>query len=271
MSFIAFAWLASILYGSVIIITKLTSKYTIKNQLLFNFLYASSILLWTIPVGLLNHAGFPTHWGNIILTGFFYGISGLLYILAIYKLDVSTIGPLYNFQTAFAVILAGLLLGEKLVGWQYFLVIIIFIAGLFTSIDEKLRVQSFFQWPVFIAIVSALCLALADIYTHKAIVQNNYWTVTLWVPFVSELLFLSTIPFFAKEVKTLSVKPILALSIIGMFDTLAVLAINKAYAVNVSLSVVIISLPISLLFVIFLSMFFHMYWKNIQQKYMQFV
>ncbi len=171
-------------------------------------------------------------------------------------MDVSIISPLYNFQTAFAVILAALLLHQDLTPWQYILIVIIFLAGLFTSMNEKLQIRSFFTFSVFTAIGATFFLALGSVFTHNALAENTYWTVTLWIPIIMQLILFLTIPFFKNDVKKVTLKPIGALLLVGVCDMLAVIASNKAYSVNVALSAVIISLPLSLLLVIVLSVFY---------------
>lgn len=256
MSYLIFAWLASLFYGFFVIVTKLTSKYAITNPVLFNFLYAAGILTWTIPIALFNHAGIPHEWTNIVITGFLYALSGLFFITAIAKLDISTISPLYNFQIAFAVILSGIILHEQLGLLQYILISIIFCAGLFTTIDEKMKIHAFFKLPVLFALLGALFYALSGIFINKAVAGNSYWTVTLWVPCVTQLLLIFTFPFFRKDLKKISYKAFIAIFAIGAFDTLGTLAAIKAYAANVGISAAIISLPISLFLAIAFSLFF---------------
>lgn len=255
MSYLFFAWLGAILYGLMVITSKLISKYTIANAYLFNFLYGISILLWTSPIALIHHAGIPHDWTNIIITGCLYALSGLFYIIAIYKLDISTISPLYNFQIAFAVILAGILLHENLGILQYVLVMIIFCAGLFTTVDEKFKIKSFFRWPVLIAICGALTYALSGIFTNKAVSQNDYWTAILWIPLISQCILCITFPLFKKEMRKISFKQLWPIVLIGMFDAMATLAAIKAYASNVAITAIIISLPISLILTVVISIF----------------
>lgn len=209
--------------------------------------------MWTIPIALFNHAGIPHTWTNIVITGCLYALSGLFYITAISKLDISTISPLYNFQIAFAVILAGIFLHEQLGFLQYVLIGIIFFAGIFTTIDERLKIKSFFKWPVLLAVLGSACYALSGIFINKAVSENSYWTVALWTPCITQLVLLTTIPFFRHEIKRISLKPIFAIILIGAFDTLGTLAAIRAYATNVAVSATIISLPISLFLAVLFS------------------
>jgi len=69
-------------------------------------------------------------------------ISSTLFILALSQLDVSVLTPLFSFRTVFAVILGALFLNEVLTTHQYLLVAIIFVFGLFVSVDEKFSLRS---------------------------------------------------------------------------------------------------------------------------------
>src|SRR3989344_1579835 len=159
-----FAWLASLMYGLEAITGKLTSKHVIQNPYLFNFFWAFFILILTIPVALINGVTVPAHWGYIIIASFFYALSGVLYVLALYKLDVSVIAPLFSFRTAMAVILGALFLGEVLLTRQYVLIGIIFVFGIFVSIDEKSALRSFFTRGTAIALFAMLALVLMAIF-----------------------------------------------------------------------------------------------------------
>lgn len=254
-SFIVFAWIASITYGLAVIIGKLTSKYSIPNPWLFNFLHVLFALLFMIPPSLVNHAGFPNNWTNILLAAIFIALGFSLYTLALYKLDVSVLGPLFNFRTAFAVLLAVFLVNEVLDLRQYFLVGIIFTAGLFVSIDEKMSLRSFFSWPIAIGLLDMLVIALVGIFIKKAMAQNGYWEVTLWSNILAQILLLATLPLFIKDLLKISKLQTAALVILAFIDAVATLAANKAYAANVGISATIISLPFSLIMAATLSFF----------------
>lgn len=147
MSFLIFSWLASFFYGLVNVFGKLTSKYAIRNIWLFNFLYGLFTILFTIPLALNSGVSMPSAWGNLTLSAIFNTLFSIFYVLAIYNLDVSVMGPLFNFRTAFGVIFGVLILKEVLTSIQIILIATIFIAGIFVSLDEKLSFKSFFQTP----------------------------------------------------------------------------------------------------------------------------
>jgi len=246
-SFIIFAWLASIAFGLANIFGKLITKYSIANAWLFNFFYCLMALVYTIPLAIFNNVTMPVNWSNIIYAGVATAIEFTLYIFALYKLDVSIIGPLFNFKIGFAVILAGLFLNEILTPFQYFLATIIFIAGIFVSIDEKMSLKSFFKLPVFLIIMSALGSALMAIFTKKAIADNGYWSTTLGVAIVIQGCLMVTIPLFIKDLIKINKSQLLFITGVGLVDTVGLLASNAAYAHNVSISSIIIAVPFSMI------------------------
>src|SRR3989344_7892997 len=105
MSFYVFAWIASVFYAFEAIAGKLTSKHSVKNPWLFNFIWAFLILLMSIPLALYYGIEMPHNWAPLLIAGFFYMIAGTLYIVGLYFFDISAFVPLYNFRSVFAVIL----------------------------------------------------------------------------------------------------------------------------------------------------------------------
>lgn len=255
MSFYVFAWVASFLFGLVAIIGKLTAKHAITNAYLFNFLWMLFSLLLTIPIAVANNVILPTHWPNLILVAIFNAAFGLLYIISISLLDISIVIPLLNFRTAFVAILGALFLGEVLTPFQYLLVGIIFLCGLFVSIDEKYSIRSFFRWPIAIALLATLSYALMGIFVNKSITENGYWEVTLWMAILSQIMLLVTFPFFKKDIKKLNFKQLISVFAMSLALTLGILGENRAYQDNVVVTSIITSLPISVVLVFVLSFF----------------
>lgn len=253
MSFVAFAWLASIIFGLEVLIGKLASKYAISNPWLFNFAWSVFYFSFILPFALVAGVGLPTQWGNVLLASLFSALFGVLYIWAMYKLDVSTISPLFNFRTAFAAILGVLLLGEVLTPVQWGLIATIFTAGMFVSLDERLKIKSFFQWPIAVILVSMLILALMSIYMNKALAENGYWEVTLWTLILTSVFTLPTVPLFFKDIRRTRVHDYGGVAVMGLFGALGTIFANRAYKDNVSITTAIISIPFSMIFAFLLS------------------
>lgn len=255
MSFIIFAWLASFFYGLVNVSGKLASKYAIKNIWLFNFLYGLFTVIFTIPLALKNSVSIPSVWGSLILSSVFNALFSIFYVLSIYNLDVSVMGPLFNFRTAMGAILGVLILGEVLTGRQVFLIAIIFLAGLFVSLDEKFSFRSFFKRSVLYGILMSFFLALSSIYINKSVAQAGYWETNLFSPLITQVLMFTTIPLFYKEIKLVRIKQTTGVVAMALFIAIGNIFANRAYAANVGISTAIIALPISM-FIVFLSSIF---------------
>lgn len=249
MSFYIFAWIASIFYAFEAVAGKLLSKYTIKNPWLFNFIWALFDLVLIGIAALANHVVMPHHWGLLVTASIFYALGGLFYILGIYYFDISSLAPLYNFRSVFAIILSAMLLHEVLLPVQYFLILLIFIMGIFVTMDERFSFKSFFSWPMLIIMTDMLGLSLMGIFIKKSIAVDGYWPVTLWLAIICQLFLLLTVPWFWKDAKNIFLKQMPGIFLMAVFGFIATLAANKAYATNVGISSTIIGLPLSMVLV----------------------
>lgn len=255
MSFLFSAWIATFAYGFVAIIVKLTSKYAIPNPWLFNFLFQLIVLIIMFPIALFNNAGWPTHWESIIFASVFFALFYLLYTMAMYRLDVSVFAPLFNFRAVMSVFLAWIFLGESLKPHQYPLILLIFAAGLFVSIDERFSLSSFFKPAIGLAVASVISLALNNLLIKKAILDNSYWQLLMWQYVISQILLLVTIPKFKNDIHKLNLKQIGIVLLVALIFVVGELTATKAYAENVGISSVIISLPASMIMAFLFSVF----------------
>lgn len=253
--YILAAWLANFLLSAEEVMGKFTSKHTIKNPWLMNFVWNGIIMLFTLPIALANHASLPTAWGNIIIAGVFYALSGIFYTWAIYLLDISVLSPLWNFRIVFGVILSVLILHQGFQWQQYLLIGIICIAGLFASYDEGNKLRAFFRVPILVGLVEMLIIALYSVFTNKAIADAGYWPTTMWTAVVSQAFLLFTWPKFGKDLMKISARQIGALSAMSVFGTTGMLAANFAYAGNVGIASTIMSLPIAMVIAVLFAFF----------------
>lgn len=255
MSYVVFAWIASVLFAVEGIIGKLTSKYSINNPWLFAFAWNLIVLLFTLVIVLSQKVAFPTSWGNIFLVGLFYALGSIFYTLSLYALDVSVLAPMFNFRTIFSVILGVFLLGQSLALFQYALIGVIVIAGFFVSLDEHMKIKSFFNPSTFIVLMCMLTIALEGIFTNKALRTDSLWTVTLWYQVVGQTILLATIPKFWRDVKTINLSKIGTLSVMSIAGTAGLVAANISYMGNVGIASTIISLPVSMVMAFIFAVF----------------
>lgn len=255
MSFVIFAWIAVFFFGLETIISKITSKYALKNPWLFNFAWGFFVLLITTPIAFYHGVQLPVVWTNLLIASLFSALASVFYVLAIFALDVSALSPLFNLRTVFSVILGALFLGEILTFTQYALVSIIIIAAFFVTLDEKFHWKSFFRKPVAIAVITMLLLSLMSIFIKKTVADIGYWNSAFWISLIVEVMTLVTIPLFYKDLKNTKLNKYFGTFLIALVSTVGTLASIRALSVNVSITAAITSLPMSMIMVFIISRF----------------
>ncbi len=255
MPFYIFAWIGAITSGLITITAKLTSKHAISNPWLFNFFMILVTLGFTIPPAIANHAAFPTLWWPVILAAVFSALFNIFWVFSTYALDVSNMTPLFNFRGVFAVLIGALFLKENLTINQIFLVAVILIAGMFTSMDEKFDVKSFFKKSIFIGIITVLFLALTNTFTKISLQQNPLWTNNLWVNIINLILIIPTIYFFSKDIGKIRTHHILPIVVMGFLSMVSEFSANTAFAVNLGITSLIQNTPFSMIFAFLFSIF----------------
>jgi len=255
MPFYVFAWIAEFLYAFGSIVGKLSSKHQVTNPWLFNFLWTILTILITIPFAIAGHIQWPTHWVTLAILGFLGALSGTLYILSLYALDVSILGPIYNMRTAIAVALGIIFFHERLVGYQIGLIVVMILAGLFVTIDEKHGVKSFLQKSVLLGFVTIVCSAIYNSFLKYSMQVEGYWEVTLWSLVLTQVFLLPTIPLFWKDMKKMRLGDLGGVTGSTVFLAFGMFAANKAYAANVGISAAIMSVPLSMIIAFLFSIF----------------
>lgn len=256
MPFYVFAWIGAFAYGFVSIISKLTGKYSVRNPWFFNFFYSLFALVMVAFLSFGKGVVLPNSWSNVFLVGLTYALFGIFFILAIFKLDVTTFIPLFNLRGALTAILAAIFLGEPLNNQKIFLVGVIFVAGIFLSIDERLSLKSFYNKHFLVALMAILSLTVNSLLIKQAMSVDSYWTVTFWQFLISQILLLATIPFFWKDFGKFRPIQLFPMLLVAMAQIVGDLATNKAYSVNAGVSSIIVSIPVSMFMALILSLIF---------------
>lgn len=123
------------------------------------------------------------------------------------------------------------------------------------SIDERFSIQSFLNRYFAIALLAMISLSFNIIFINKAMSQNGYWEVTLWMAVLTQLFLLVTLPSFIHEAKKVKLQQAGAVFAMSFALLIGTLTSNKSYADNVSISSAIISLPMSMIMAFLLSIF----------------
>ncbi|MEI8232844.1 MAG: EamA family transporter [bacterium] len=254
MNSIIFAWVASITYGLYAITAKLIGKYQLKNSYQFSFFITlfSGILMTLVSYAYGGRLA--TNWFYIILAAAFLAIGNALYLATLKVLDVSVMSPLFNIRVAITVILGILVLGESFSLQSVYLIVLIFIAGFFATMDEKFSLKSFFTQNISLGLLFMLVLSIQSLFVNRAIDQTNYWTATLWMGLLAiAFSFIFLFPKIKNDLKTTKPKEYLGVALLSLVGSIGDLAAYKAFEGNVGLSSVIISLPISMVLAFILS------------------
>ena len=69
---------------------------------LIEVVYTEPLFIFIAPLALINHTGFPSLWSDIFWAAFFNELFWTLFILSLYKLDVTSISPFFNLRSIFS-------------------------------------------------------------------------------------------------------------------------------------------------------------------------
>jgi len=254
MSPIIYAWTASIIYGLFALTAKFIGKYTLKNVYQFSFFITlfSGIIGGTISI--FNGASMPSNWTYIVLSALLLSVGNIMYLSSLKHLDVSVMSPLFNLRVVITLLLGYFLLGEKMSQNSVYIVCLIFIAGIFSTMDEKFSIKSFFTKKIALGLLFMFVLSIQSYFVNRAIDQTNYWTATLWMALLAPIFsFIFLFKSFYKDVIVSKIPDYYGVLILSIFGGIGDLAAYKAFSGNVGISSIIISLPISMILVFILS------------------
>jgi len=255
MPYYVFAWIASFSAGIYVVIMKLTSKYSIKNPWFFNFLWAIAVMFFTGIPALFRGASLPQDWLPVILASIFSALFHAGFIFSVSLLDVSTLSPLFNFRSVFAVLLGVLFLGEYFSTLQWIIIGGIVIAGVLATIDENFSLKSFFKPAIAVGLLTMLFLAISNALTKQALVNNELWTANFWIALLKLIVIIPTIPLFYKDFSRIKFNQIASISLLAVFSTFANVTSSIGYRTNVGVSSLIMAVPFSMIMVFILSFF----------------
>jgi drug/metabolite transporter (DMT)-like permease len=163
--------------------------------------------------------------------------------------------PLYNFRSIFAVIIGTIFFEEKFATNKLFFIGIIFVAGIFTSLDEKFSLKSFFKITIAIGIATVFFNTLNNAFTKTVMTTNTLWTTNLWIAVLEFIFLIPTIPLFKKEIKKVNFSHLFPVGLMGLFSTVSGFAANKAFQGNLGISSIIMNIPTSMIIAFLFSIF----------------
>jgi drug/metabolite transporter (DMT)-like permease len=255
MPYYIFAWIASFTAGIYVLIMKLTGKYSIKNPWFFNFLWSFAVLLFTGIPTLFKNAFMPNDWFPLILSAIFSALFQIFFILSMEKLDISTISPLFNFRSVFAVLFGMLFLGEIFSLHQWVIAGIIVLAGILATMDENFNLKSFFKPAIAIGILTMLFLAISNAIAKQALVHNDLWSFNLWNALIKLGIAGLAWPLFKNDFVKIKPSQLIAVGLLAIFSTIANVTASIGYKANVGITSLIMAVPFSMIMVFILSFF----------------
>lgn len=141
MGFIAFAWFSSSTYAIGSVIGKISTKHHIANPWLYNWVWYILTIVFIIPFAVANRVGLPQDWPSMLHLGVANAVSGTLFVLAFYAVDLSVLSPLSNLRTPVAALIGALIFREALTPMQQILIAVVFLAGLLIQYEEKFSLR----------------------------------------------------------------------------------------------------------------------------------
>lgn len=234
---------------------KLATKHHIANPWLYNFMWAVLATLCLLPLALINHVGLPQDWASMTILALANAISGTAFIMAFYAVDVSVMAPLSNLRTPIMVLVGVMWFREFLSPFQWLLIGVIFLGGMAVNAEEKFHIRSFVNRKTALVLLFVITSAWFNSYTKYTLQFNGYWEVLLWQNILGILFLLPTLPLFYKDLtrtKPYQYSGLLISTILFlggyMFE---VMALKE----NISITMTIIALPLSMLLAIAFSVF----------------
>jgi drug/metabolite transporter (DMT)-like permease len=125
--------------------------------------------------------------GLIILSGILYMGAMLLYLQALQAEEASVVAPFFQTSPLFGYVLAYLVLGETLSGWQMAGGALIIAGALFVSLRfASFRGEGGFKTRLALLMLACgFALALSGLIFKIFAIQTEFWTTTFWM-FVGE-------------------------------------------------------------------------------------
>lgn len=247
MSYIAYAWLTSITYGLGSVVGKIATRHHVNNPWLYNIIWWVVTVLCTLPFAIAGGVGLPQDWSSMVVLGISSALSGTLFVLAFYAVDLSILSPLSNLRTPLVALSGVLFLGERLGTGQWALIGIIFLAGTLINLDERMSIRYSLNKKTMLAFLWILSSVWFNSMIKYASQYNGFWEVSLWSNILGTFIVLPTIPLFWNDLKKTPLSRYHGLTLSTALFTAGFIFSVRALAENIGISIAIISLPLAMI------------------------
>lgn len=250
MSYIWFALASAITFGFSILLVKYISKYIIKDS--------SSLLFWGYVTTLPFVAFIPIWQGwqfdwSFILPVFLHSLlltSGtVFFIKGLKQTDASVIGPLFQLQSGFIVILAAIFLNEQHSTSLYGALLLLTLGAMFVSVTDKSKWRGLLEPGVISICIMQLLHAGANIAVGFALKNTNSWQILFYSMVFNSIISIS-IAIAQKQPITRDLRKISWMLLRAFLTVLGTAFLYQAYKTNISISASFGLLSAPLVFVI---------------------
>jgi drug/metabolite transporter (DMT)-like permease len=263
---IVYAWVASIVSGFSPLIVKASSKSLVKSPWLFNILWVGFGIPPVVVLAVIKGGGMPGHWVPILMMSACSALFYMFYTLSLYRIDITTMSPLFSLRTAFAAILGILLLGEYASPLNVTLIVVVVLASPLAAHSKERSLKAFFSKYVMLAIIAMASLALMGYFTNISVAENGYASTLLWQDILTLIMLLPTLCFTSRAERKVTKSKLYPFMLLGLTGFTYTATATLAYAHNLALSSVIISLPTSMVFAYVLSRRYDLFSENHSSK-----
>jgi len=259
MSYIFFALLAALAFAIGALINKFASKHAIHDwKKLWVYFVGTYSLIAVVLTPFISTITWPKEaLAEIILNSFFFLLGVAFWMMSILRIDASVATPLYQTQGVAIAILAFLFLGERFPLASYIWLAVIIIGCVIVSLDEKLRLNSFFSRGVMIMILANILFAVSNLWVGLSLRTQTNGNIMFWGT-VTNLIFLSLFLLIRRPDIRISFNAYKPMVPAGVVQFIGVVCILTAYQQNITLSAVLslLSSPIVFVVTFFTSKFF---------------
>ncbi len=216
-------WVELVLTTSLLwTITSTIEKYTltkwIRNPLIPTIILAFiSLIAALIILGIRPELLLPKHMLVALGAGVLSTLSIFLYFRAVKIEEISRVVPLFFLTPLFVCLLAGIFLGEMFSADKYIGVALLIIGAVLLSLKKGFRINTAFWYMI----ACDISLAISAVLIKYLLNFADFWTVFSYVKIGGFIAVIPIVPGILKEMKTLSRKPLVVLSV---GETISVIA-----------------------------------------------
>jgi drug/metabolite transporter (DMT)-like permease len=258
-SYILLSVLAAFFWSLSNVANKFASKHKISNHWVLLFYYYLTFVPFLLCIPFIFKVTIPpaNTWIYLFLYGLAFFIGNIFSLMAIYKLDVSTMAPFMQLQSAFIAILAFFFLGERFSLPHYVFILIMIIGTVLVSLDERMHIKSYFTIGIFLIVLQQIFHASSNLFAGFALKSINSFTFIFWGDMIAASFIIFLIPVTGLKKLKVTVSQLKPLLLASFFSTIAALSLFTAFLTNLTISsaISLLTAPFVLLLTITASIF----------------